>query len=121
MEFVQQYKKSLCPDSFSRFLSKENSNELNEDVKEASKYLHSFVIPRLSETLIFEMHQFLLSGKDFSEFPLMTTVFLFSLFYFILFYFILFIFLFYFLFYQKKVHLNGVNARHLAKVLISMG
>ena len=73
-EFVQKYKKRLCPDSFSMFLSKENSKELNENVIEASQYLHSFTIPRLSETLIFSMHRFLVSGKDFSQFPLIPTV-----------------------------------------------
>jgi hypothetical protein len=73
-EFVKNYKKSLCPDSFSRFLTKEHSFQFNKDVEEASNYLHSFVIPLFTETLISEIRKFSYTRKDLSTFPLMKIV-----------------------------------------------
>jgi hypothetical protein len=71
---VKNYKKSLCPDSFSRFLTKENVSEFNQDVEEATKYLHNFVIPLFTETLILEIKKFMSTRKDLSNFPLMKIV-----------------------------------------------
>ena len=82
-EFVRNYKKNLCPDAFSRFLTKESAFELNQDVEEATKYLHSFVIPLFSETLVFEIKKYAQTRKDLSNFPLMKIVILIFYFYFL--------------------------------------
>ena len=81
MEFVQKYKKSLCPDSFSIFLSKENSEKFNEDVKEATNYLHNFLVPQVSESLIAEIQRFINTGQDLHNIRLSKIVKFFSLFF----------------------------------------
>mmetsp|Transcript_41851 Transcript_41851/g.67155 ORF Transcript_41851/g.67155 Transcript_41851/m.67155 type:complete len:1087 (+) Transcript_41851:142-3402(+) len=49
-ELVQQFKKPLSSDAFSRFAS-EAYSEFNEDVKEATDHLFSVIVPRIAKAL----------------------------------------------------------------------
>jgi hypothetical protein len=51
--FVKGYGKPLCSDAFTGFLNGDpNKAALEEDVKEATKFLHAVVIPKFARHLV---------------------------------------------------------------------
>jgi hypothetical protein len=50
-EFVKNYHKPLCSDSFSNFVKNYNADEHNKEIEEATKYLRNVIIPNFAKEL----------------------------------------------------------------------